>query len=311
MSKTGSGKSSRGGSSKAGSNESSVVVSKTLGMQTPQECRIILRKALFNDDGTDKDVTKTLSPFMKMKAQDAEIEFDFVSAKKLWKKNPTLAEYCYGLVQEQMEDQYDDSGYGWDDNDKQDEMRDKSTRYLLVMHNSPDGRKICGFAHFGFTLQGDILDQAVGQPVLKIYNLNLQQDMQRKGIGRRLMQICEMAAQNASMSHVQAMVTSENECAHKFFNKKLNGYKADDVSEYCEVELEDEEELATFTLYNKSLCKKAIKHVDPAEDTEDDDALVASLVKQIAAANVSAENAGAQAEAILAEDEDEVAEELV
>ena len=72
-------------------------------MQTPQEWRLTLRKALFNDDGTDKDVTKTLTPFMKMSAQDSEVEFDFMSAKKLWKKNPTLSEFCFNLVLEQME----------------------------------------------------------------------------------------------------------------------------------------------------------------------------------------------------------------
>ena len=78
----------------------------------------------------------------------------------------------------------------------------------------------------------------------------------------------------------------------------------------AEVELEDEEELATFTLYSKSLNKKAIKHVDP-EDNAEDEALIASLVKQISAANVSADQAGAQAEAILADEDDEAAEEEV
>ena len=47
------------------------------------------------------------------------------------------------------------------------------------------------------------------------------------------MQICEMAAQNANMSHMHAMVTSENEGSHAFFSKKLKSYKPDIVSEYC------------------------------------------------------------------------------
>jgi len=312
MSKNGGGKSAKGGSAKSNSAESSVVVSKSHQMQTPQQCRLTLRKALFNDDGTDKDVTKTLTAFMKMKAQGTEVEFDFMSAKKLWKKNPTLSEYCFGLTLEQMEGEYDDSGYGWDDNDKQDEMQDKSTRYLLAMANGPNGRKICGFVHFGFTLQGDVLDQAVGEPVLKIFNLNLEEEMQRKGVGTRMMQICEMAAQNANMSYVHAMVTSENEVSHQFFSKKLKGYKPDDVSQYCEVELEDEQELETFSLYSKSLNKKAIKPVE-SEEENDDEALVASLVKQISESGLSADSndVGAQAEAILAEDEEDVAEEVV
>merc|ERR1711934_123345 len=149
MSKTGSGKASKGSSSKGSSANEKLMLSKTQAMKTPAEYRACLRKALFNDDGTDKDCTKGLQAFMSLAPGGVELDIRFFPAKKLWKKSKAVAEYCFELAAAQMEDEYDNSGYGWDDGDKMDEMQDKSTRYLIVMR---DG-KPCGFLHFGFTLQ--------------------------------------------------------------------------------------------------------------------------------------------------------------
>merc|ERR1711988_1036206 len=143
---------------------------------------------------------------------------------------------------------------------------------------------------------GDVLDQPAGEPVLKLFSVNVLPEAQRKGIGTRLVQIAEMAAKQANMCFVHAQVTSENDSAHNFFSQKLKGYRPDEVAEYCEVELEDEEELATFTLYSKSL-KKAIRKVEPEEEQQDAK-LIESIVHKIAQLEPGAAPED-QAEAIL------------
>ena len=76
-----------------------------------------------------------------------------------------------------------------------DECIIRSTRYLIVMRDGkPCGKHHAslhhligtetGFLHFGFTLQGDVLDQPCGTPVLKVFNLNLEDSIQRQVIGR-------------------------------------------------------------------------------------------------------------------------------
>ena len=60
-----------------------------------------------------------------------------------------------------MEKLYDDSGYGWCDLDKEDELTNHggAARFLIVSDNTAEGRK-AAFVHFRFTLQGE----AVGIP---------------------------------------------------------------------------------------------------------------------------------------------------
>jgi hypothetical protein len=87
--------------------------------------------------------------------------------------------------------------------------------------------------------------------------------VQRKGVGVRLMQLMEMVARKQNMAYVQSMVTKKQKSAVKFFKKKLKGYEADDVSQYCEVEEEDLEELETFHVFSKNLDPAAIKKVAP------------------------------------------------
>ena len=59
-------------------------------MQTPAECRLRLRNALFNDDGKDKDVVKDFAPFMTYKKEDLELKFAFYTGKQLQKKQAQL-----------------------------------------------------------------------------------------------------------------------------------------------------------------------------------------------------------------------------
>lgn len=41
------------------------------------------------------------------------------------------AQFCFELCKEHMEDLYDSSGYGWDDDDKMRELTEPGSRFLL------------------------------------------------------------------------------------------------------------------------------------------------------------------------------------
>merc|ERR1712086_790621 len=101
-------------------------------MQTPAECRLRLRNALFNDDGTDKDVSKDFEPFLTFKKGDLEANIVFHTGKKLHKKHPQLLKFFFATTKEQQGEAYDSSGYGWDDDDKKNELGDRATRFLVV-----------------------------------------------------------------------------------------------------------------------------------------------------------------------------------
>jgi hypothetical protein len=48
------------------------------------------------------------------------------------KLKPDDAEWVFELIKENMEDIYEESGYGWDDEDKRDELLEQGARFLLV-----------------------------------------------------------------------------------------------------------------------------------------------------------------------------------
>jgi hypothetical protein len=74
------------GGSKGGKNRSkgvteTIVTEKAL--ETPKENILALRAALFNDDGSDKDVLKDYKAFHSFKKNGLNIGLSFLSASKL------------------------------------------------------------------------------------------------------------------------------------------------------------------------------------------------------------------------------------
>ncbi len=114
-----------------------------------------------------------------------------------------------------MEKLYDDSGYGWCDLDKEDELVEHggAARFLIVTDNTD--KRNAAYVHFRFTLQGEavgipgsiivafclyIMHSAQcagftgGAPSLYIMDIQLEPFVQRKGLGRHLMRTIEMIA---------------------------------------------------------------------------------------------------------------------
>ena len=63
-----------------------------------------------------------------------------------------------------MEDRYDASGYGWDDDDKSLMLGEDGARFLVVRERDDnDGHgDLVAFAHFRFSVQGEVADQMCG-----------------------------------------------------------------------------------------------------------------------------------------------------
>ena len=63
---------------------------------------------------------------------DVSIEFATKLSEYKTKLRESDAEYCFGLVKDNMMDKYDASGYGWDDDDKYNELTEPGARFLLI-----------------------------------------------------------------------------------------------------------------------------------------------------------------------------------
>ena len=99
----------KGGSGKGNKGQTETIIRSVPRKTTSIDDTIVmLRKAVFNDDGTDKNVTEGLSPFMKYDRNGLDLEINFTP-----KLNKKEKEWAFELVKENMEERYDASGYGW------------------------------------------------------------------------------------------------------------------------------------------------------------------------------------------------------
>lgn len=105
----GGGGTARGGGKTRGGG-GTVTIKKTKARQTKEidDNIIILREALFEASGKDKDVTKSLAPaFLKFDRNGLNLKISFET-----KLSTSAFEWAFNLVKENMEDVYDASGYG-------------------------------------------------------------------------------------------------------------------------------------------------------------------------------------------------------
>jgi hypothetical protein len=115
---------------------------------------ILLRQALFDARGKDKDVSNGIAPaFMKYDRNGVNLEIEFTA-----KLTEEQVDWAFEMARVNMESIYDASGYGWDDDDKLMELTEPGSRFLLVRKKrlNFDDRpgELVGFVHFRFTIQG-------------------------------------------------------------------------------------------------------------------------------------------------------------
>ena len=84
-----------------------------------------------------------------------------------------------------------------------------------------------GFAHFRFTLQGELLEAMEGEPVLLVADLFLAPEVQRKGLGSHIMNLLQLVARGTGMSGVMVAAYTALPAAHAFLSQKQKGFALD------------------------------------------------------------------------------------
>lgn len=223
-----------GGSSRGATSGSSSKSRSGGGVQTTQRTMklnrktkeiddkvITLRSAIFNANGKDKDVTEGIAPaFMSYVRNGINCTISFAS--RLTKKE---LQWAFDMVKDNMEDRYEESGYGWDDEDKRSELSEDCTRFLLV-RDADKGDKLIGFVHFRFSVQGDIVDAMVGDTCTFIWDLHLEEEYQHKGLGKHLVTLLELITRRENLSMVVIPVQHADEVTTSWVTSALKGYVA-------------------------------------------------------------------------------------
>eukprot|EP01031_Cornospumella_fuschlensis_P036623 gene36623-44426_t len=216
-----------GGTAKGGGKNrvggGSVAVKKTKARQTAAiDANVMaLREALFKENGKDKDVTEGLAKsFLEYKINDAPYSISFATHL-----SDDDLDWAFEITKEHMFAIYDSSGFGWDDDDKMEELTEKGARFLVVRDAQ---RNIQAFVHFRFTVQGEVLDQMAGAICLYIMDIQLSSEVQRKGLGKHLLVVLELIGRREKMTRVSLPVFNGDNRTVAWLAKTGRGFVNDE-----------------------------------------------------------------------------------
>lgn len=211
-----------GGKSRSGGG--TVVIKKTKERKTSAlEGTILqLRAALFDERGQDKNIIQGIAPsFLTYQRNGLNVGIEF--SPKLTEDD---MEWAFEITRQNMESRYDASGYGWDDEDKERELTEQGARFLLLRDKN-DGDKLIGYAHFRFTVQGEVIDEMAGDSCVHLVDIHLEDPYKRKGLGKHVMVLLELIARREKMSRVSVPVYLGDE-EFKTWLLSQRGYAVDD-----------------------------------------------------------------------------------
>ncbi|XP_045461341.1 N-alpha-acetyltransferase 40 [Harmonia axyridis] len=129
-----------------------------------------------------------------------------------------VKQWAFNLTKKNMQQKYESCSWGWSDSKKLEELNDEAAWYLIA--KSADNGNLLGFSHFRF-------DMDEGIEVLYCYELQLETSVQRKSLGKFMMQILELIAFKNGMRKVVLTVLKNN--PHSKFFKAIN-YEVDESS---------------------------------------------------------------------------------
>lgn len=110
-------------------------------------------------------------------------------------------DYIFNLTKKCMFDIYEQTN-GWDDKIKKRELFENESRYLIAFDIS-DGIKPVGFMHYRFELEMNELS-------LYIYELNIEEEYRRKGLGKYIVMASEFIALKRGMEMVLLTIHKNN-----------------------------------------------------------------------------------------------------
>jgi len=249
------------------------------------EAIMLLREAIYDREGRDRDVLADFGPMAKYDRNGLDLNIEFAAAKAL-KKDEGLFQQVIDLTRSNMADVY-----AWDEMEATDELEDNAGRFLLVRERG--GGALVGAAQFRFTLQGELhstceTHQMIGEAVLLVFDVQLEPRVQRKGVGTRLMQLLELVCRKYKLAFLQARVHDGNDGATAFMASHLKGFSVEAASAAVQADADFMADI-DFSVFSKTVNKTraaaaAEKQVKQAEVL----ALAASIAKMQAGSAAAA-----------------------
>jgi N-alpha-acetyltransferase 40, natD catalytic subunit len=158
-----------------------------------------------------EDFTNYIKPELNIiKINEEEFEIKYLKKENL---DDETIQWMLNLVRKNMMKMYINSDWGWNEVSKVDELTEPSARFFLILNQLKE--KI-GFVHFRFEW-----DENRVKCVLYCYEIQIESNYQRRGIGAAVMKILHHLARKFKMFKVMLTCFKHNKEALKFYKKQL------------------------------------------------------------------------------------------
>jgi ribosomal protein S18 acetylase RimI-like enzyme len=159
-----------------------------------------------------------LPSFQKYERNGLSVQFETVRAANL---NGATKDWIFKLLESNMKTSYEESDWGWCEGNKKAELFEDAAWYLIA--RDADENPVA-FSHCRFDMDFD-------DDVLYCYEIQLEPDSRRKGLGKLMMKVLELLMIQADMVKIMLTTFKHNEAAVRFFKECLR-YDIDETCPY-------------------------------------------------------------------------------
>ncbi|KAL0869245.1 hypothetical protein ABMA27_007516 [Loxostege sticticalis] len=161
------------------------------------------------------DLASLCKELMIYRNNDLEVD---MYIQKVGELEKNVLQWAIDLTERNMKKLYETCAWGWNKERKVEEMTDDNAWYLIAKSKSGS---LLAFSHFRF-------DMDFGEPVLYCYEVQVEAEGRRRGLGQRVLNVLERLARATRMRYVRLTALTHNPAASAFF--RACGYSLDETS---------------------------------------------------------------------------------
>jgi len=195
--------------------------------------------SLVNKANNLENPLSALPSFSTYKKDDLSI---ILETKRVTSLDEETKAWLFHLLEKNMKDYYYQAEWGWNSDNKKTELYEDSAWYLIARIQET-GEPVA-YSHFRYDMDHD-------DDVLYCYEIQTEENMRRKGLGKFMMKVLELLMIKSDLLKIMLTVFKHNEPATKFFKDVLK-YEIDETCPYDTVyEQFDYEILSRFNAREK------------------------------------------------------------
>jgi len=186
------------------------------------------------------DPLEPLPSFKKFERNGLDLVLE---AKRAGSLDTGTKDWIFDLTERNMKEMYTKSEMGWNAEAKRKELTEDAAWLLIARERETEVP--VAFSHFRFTLDNE-------DPVLYCYDLQLEECVSRKGLGKFIMKVLELVMIKNDLLKIMLIVFKHSEIGKSFFKDVLK-YEIDETFTESVYEQFDYEMLSRFNAKEKKI----------------------------------------------------------